>query len=135
MDHQWNTRIVVPFRDIDMMGHVNNAVYLSYMEQARGDLWDSLFSRGAYRRMPYLVGEVHIRYVAPAHLGDTILVGTRLTEFARRTFTLEYLFKRESDGTELARSTTVLVFFDLQTKRSVDTPEEFKAKALELGIV
>ena len=84
--------------------------------------------------MPFLVGEVHIRYVAPAHLRDGILIGTRMTEVGRRTFTLEYLFRRESDGIDIARATTVLVFLDLQTKRSVDVPGEFRAKARELGI-
>jgi acyl-CoA thioester hydrolase len=134
VDHQWLTRIKVPFRDVDMMGHVNNAVYLSYMEQARGDAWEAWFGHGAYHRMPYLVGEAHIRYTAPAHLRDTIEVGTRLTAVGRRTYTLEYLFRRASDQTQLALASTVLVFLDLTTMKSVDTPEEFKAKALEFGV-
>lgn len=135
MDFQFLTRIKVPFRDVDMMGHVNNAVYLSYMEQARGDAWDAWFGHGAYHRMPYLVGEAHIRYVAPAHLRDVIEIGARLTEVGRRTYTLEYLFRREADGTELARGSTVLVFLDLATMKSADTPEEFRVKARELGVL
>jgi len=135
VDFQTVTRIRVPFRDVDMMGHVNNAVYLSYLEQARGDLWDAWFPHGAYHRMPYLVGEVHIRYLAPAHLRDTVEIGARLVAVGRRTYTLEYTFRREKDGTELARATTVLVFLDLQTMKSADTPEEFLAKARELGVI
>ena len=134
VETQWLTRIKVPFRDVDMMGHVNNAVYLSYMEQARGDLWDDWLGHGAYHRMPYLVGEVHIRYTAPAHLRDTVEVGTRLIAVGRRTFTLEYLFRRASDQAQLAIGTTVLVFLDLATMKSVDTPEEFRARAREAGV-
>lgn len=135
MDWLWLTKVRVAFRDVDMMGHVNNAVYLSYLETVRTDVWEHWFGHGGYRRMPYLVGEATVRYLAPAHIREDLSIGVRLVEVGRRTFVLEYLVRRESDGTDIARARTTLVFIDLQTHRSADVPKEFLEKAAELGVV
>lgn len=136
---EWETATEVRtvFRDIDMLGHVNNAVYLSYLEQARTDLWRRWFGPGGYQRMPYLVGEATIRYLRPVHLNEVLRIDARLVSVTRRTFTLEYRFVRLSDGSEeeVARSRSVLVFFDPGTGRSVDAPKEFLAFAAARGVM
>ncbi len=134
---EWETATEVRtvFRDIDMLGHVNNAVYLSYLEQARTDLWRRWFGPGGYHRMPYLVGEATIRYRKAVHLNEVLRIDARLVSVTRRTFTLEYRFVRLSDPPEeVAVSRSVLVFFDPENGRSVDAPEEFLAFAAARGL-
>jgi acyl-CoA thioester hydrolase len=128
------TRVKVVFRDVDMLGHVNNAVYLSYLEQVRWDLWQSWFGHDGYQRMPFIVGEATVRYRRPAHIGNVLDIDVRLAAVSRRTFTLEYVYRRASDGEEIATARTILVFVDLAAGRSKDAPEEFLARARELGV-
>ncbi|MBP7125065.1 acyl-CoA thioesterase [Myxococcota bacterium] len=136
------TEVRTVFRDIDMLGHVNNAVYLSYLEQARTDLWRKWFGPGGYHRMPYLVGEATIRYRKAVHLDEVLRIDTRLAAVTRRTFTLEYRFVRVARSAgkaadppeEVATARSVLVFFDPKTGRSVDAPAEFLDFAASRGL-
>jgi len=135
MEWETATEVRTAFRDIDMLGHVNNAVYLSYLEQARTDLWRRWFGPGGYHRMPYLVGEATIRYLKPVQINEVLRIEARLTAVTRRTFTLEYRFLRLPEPPEeVAVSRSVLVFFDPATGRSVDAPEEFRAFAASRGL-
>lgn len=72
----------VRFRDCDSMGHVNNAVYSTYLEEARIDVVGSLSE--------FILARVEIDFRAELHAGEEIDVGTRVGRVGTKSFDLEH---------------------------------------------
>jgi acyl-CoA thioester hydrolase len=109
----------VRFADTDAMGHVNNAVYLTYCESARIAYWTDVTGEpvrlGTEGAESLILAEARITYRAPAFHGETITVETRATRIGRSSFTLEHrLTAREGDGPSrlVATSDSILVRYD-----------------------
>ena len=98
-------RITVRFADTDAMGHVNNAVYLTYCEIARIRYWTDVtgepIALGTEGAESLILAEARITYRAPAFHGETVTVETRATRIGRSSFTLEHrLLAAVADGPE-----------------------------------
>jgi acyl-CoA thioester hydrolase len=110
----------VRFSDLDSIGHVNNAVYLTYLEDARIAY---LLGFGAeVENMILARAEIYFR--APLRMGDEIEIGVRPTRVGTKSFELEYEVWR--DDTIAAEAKTVIVSFDYETGRSVEVPESWR---------
>jgi acyl-CoA thioester hydrolase len=131
--------IEVRFVDTDALGHVNNAVYLSYFEAARAGYYAAVtgapFGTGAQAARTFVIAEARLMYRAPAFFGETLLVGCRFAWTTRSSFGLEYRVRAEQSVVGPARlvadGETVQVMFDLEHNRVVRVPadllEEFEA--------
>ncbi len=99
----------VRYRDLDPLGHVNNAVYLSYIELARVRYFELLgIAGGAMGEGPApLVARAEIDYLRPVLLGQRVRVGARIERLGRTSFTMAYLVA--ADGEPAARARTVHV--------------------------
>lgn len=109
----------VRFADTDAMGHVNNAVYLTYCESARIAYWTDVTGEavrlGTEGAESLILAEARITYRAPAFHGETITVETRAIRIGRSSFILEHrLTARVSDGPSrlVATSESILVRYD-----------------------
>src|SRR5436189_540859 len=95
-------RIEVRFRDCDPMGHTNNAVYLTYLEQARFAQWRSLWGFGTPQPVPgaveglppalpgVILARVECDYKRPSKCGDVLEIRLTVTEIGRTSFRYEY---------------------------------------------
>lgn len=108
----------VRLRDIDSFGHVNNAVYSTYLEEAR---LDALGGLGAV-----ILARVEIDFRAELYVGDEIEVHSRCSRIGTKSFDLEHEIR--VDGRIAAEAKSVLVGFDYETHRSVPVAEELKAR-------
>jgi acyl-CoA thioester hydrolase len=117
----------IRFADIDAMGHVNNAVYFSYFEQARlhffrqlvGGKWD-------WRKQGILVAHNEMDYMKPVFLHDHIQIHCYCTQIGSKSFTIAYEINR---GEELCgKGATVLVCFDYELQKTTTVPEEWREK-------
>ncbi len=108
-------RIRVRWADMDAYGHVNNAVYLNYLEEARDQLSVQLFGDSAY---DIVIARVAIDFRDEVTQDDgEITVRSELVGYGTSSVrTKETVLKR--DGTIAAQGECVLVARDLQTKRS-----------------
>jgi acyl-CoA thioester hydrolase len=118
--------IVVRFADTDAMGHVNNAVYLTYCEMARIRYWTDVtgepIALGTEGAESLILAEARITYRAPAFHGEIVVVESRATRIGRSSFTLEHrLLAAVPGGTPrlVAVSESVLVRYDYATARPV----------------
>jgi acyl-CoA thioester hydrolase len=110
----------VRFRDVDSMGHVNNAVFLTYLEEARiayllpfgADVTNMILAR------------VEIDFRAPLRTGDRIEIGVRPAGVGTKSFELEYEVR--SGDTVAAEAKTVIVSYDYESRRSVDLPQTWR---------
>src|SRR5512143_2850546 len=70
--------IEVRYGDLDPQGHLNNAKYLTYFEQARVRYWTELglFSADqSFSEIGVIIADIHIQYKAPVHWGAPVKVG------------------------------------------------------------
>ncbi|HEX5475266.1 MAG TPA: thioesterase family protein [Vicinamibacterales bacterium] len=124
-------RLDVRFRDCDAMGHVNNAVYLTYLEQARFAHWRALWGFGDPQLPPgkpgVILARVECDYKRPARYGDTLEIRLRVTGIGRTSFRYGYVIADAEDRTVL-EANTVQVMYDYGTGRPVALPEDVRAK-------
>lgn len=116
----------VRFRDLDVLGHVNNAVYATYFETARIAYYQAL-THTSLEQLGMILADLTISYKAPAHFGDELAIGVRIPSFGTKSFVMEYALARVQDDALLATCRTVLVAFDYRAGHSVPVPEAFKA--------
>ena len=132
-------QLAVRFRDCDPMGHVNNAVYLTYLEQARFHHWrasglarqtiasGAAANAAAPTDIPgVIVARVEIDYRKAAKYGDLLRIDLGVAAIGRTSFTYEYEI-RAADDALIATARTVIVRFDYAAGKPVPISEELKA--------
>lgn len=122
-------KINVRFSDLDAMQHVNNAKYLSYLEEARLDYFNTLFNRDKSRLdFEAVVGKIDINYHYPILLGDEVEVLTRISKIGNKSVDVDHVI-RINKGNEFIKSATAftkLVFYDYKTQTTKIIPEAIK---------
>ncbi|RFC55125.1 acyl-CoA thioesterase [Brumimicrobium aurantiacum] len=120
-------RIQVRFADCDMMGHVNNAVYLSYFEQARMHYFEQLVgSEWDYQKQGTLLVKNELTYLKPVFLHDFPEISLHLIEVGGKSFTFGYEVR--VDGELRTTGASKLVCFDFRSNKSVEVfPELIEA--------
>lgn len=138
MTFRWPFRMTLPvqFRDLDAMGHVNNAVYLAWLEQARNTCYLEMLGRHdpleKGRGLDFVVARAEVDYLAPLHFGDQALISLWPVKIGRSSFVLDYDCRRQDDVPFL-KARTVLVAYDWESARSKPLSGELQA-ALEAGM-
>jgi acyl-CoA thioester hydrolase len=108
----------VRFRDCDAMGHVNNAVYSTYLEEARIGVLGGL---GAF-----ILARVEIDFRAELRAGEEVEVRTRCPRVGTKSFDLEHVIA--ADGRVVAEAKSVLVSYDYSRAESVPVPDDLRAR-------
>jgi acyl-CoA thioester hydrolase len=130
MPHVFQHPIEVRFRDCDPLGHVNNAAYLTYLEQARLFYWRSLWGFGldeAGATPGVIMARAEIDYRLPAHYGQTLIVRIDLAAVGKTSFTYDYEILDEQQRV-VASARTVQVMYDYGAGRPVPIPDEIRQK-------
>ncbi len=125
-------RLIVRFRDCDPLGHANNAVYLTYLEQARFTLWRAQLGyvaragEGGRRGEGMIMARAEIDFRAQARYGDELDVRIDLAAVGRSSFTYAYEIASVPGGQIVATARTVQVWYDYDQSRSVPMSDEMK---------
>src|SRR5687767_3030126 len=90
MGTRFSIRIPVRFRDIDALGHVNNSVYFTYMEQARTEYWMKLMDIRDLREVSFIVARAECDFKIAAKFGDQLEVSMFTTTIGNSSFIWEY---------------------------------------------
>lgn len=126
--YAFSTDIDVHLRDIDRLHHVNNAVLVSYIEQARIEYLDELV--GYLDREPNIVVAAHeMAFERPVSWGETARIDLRVTDVGRSSFEVDYRV-RVGDQ-QCATAETAVVTFDSQSQEPVPMPDEWREALLE----
>ena len=120
--------IEVRYGDLDPQGHLNNAKYLTYIEQARINyikhlgLWDG----SSFLDIGIILADVHLTFRSPIHFGQPVRVGVRVSRLGNKSLSMEYRLEDASDGQELARGSTVSVAYNYLERKTISLPEEWR---------
>ena len=126
-DFPFSTTIEVRFRDVDAMGHVNNAVFFTYMETARFRFFDQFLNIEKPKDTPFILGETNCRYLSPLLLGETVTLGLGVARFGIKSFTM--VFHLEGDmARPVAIGRAVMVMYDYVQEQTIPIPPAFKAQ-------
>jgi len=121
-DFAYRHRLSVRFRDCDAMGHVNHAVYFTYLEQCRLTCWRELTGTPSpHTRV--IIARAECDYRAPAHFGDELEVRLNVAGIGRSSFTLAYEIVHAGGGRLVATGKTVMVSYDYASGASVPLPD------------
>lgn len=118
----------VLFRDCDPMGHVNNAVYLTYLEAARFAWWRNAFGAQGLTEHGFIVARVEIDYRKAALPGDRLLVRLRVEDIGRSSFKVGYEILNARTRGLIAEAKSVQVAFDYTQSKSVPISASLRAK-------
>jgi len=116
------------FRDTDAMGHINNAVYVTYLEVGRQEFWKRMSHGGDYRSVPFILASVTIDFRAEALVNDVLEVGIRCEWIGNRSFAFAYEIRAQESGRLVAEATSIQVCYDYEAKRSFPMPAELRLR-------
>ena len=125
-DASFRLPIEVRFRDLDALGHVNNAVYLTYLESARVAWWLHLTGRKDLRGMDLILARVEIDYRSAAVYGERLEVALRCASIGRSSFVVESVISEQGMGRCVAEARQVMVYFDYAAGEPRPLPDEIR---------
>jgi acyl-CoA thioester hydrolase len=133
-DFRFYHPIEVRYGDLDPQGHVNNAKYLTYFEQARVAYWIEMgfFSKDqSFMELGVILADVHITYFAPVYFGQKVKAGVHVTRLGNKSMTWEQNVVDVESGKELARGELVIVAYDYRQEKTIPIPNEWREKITE----
>lgn len=122
-------RIHVRFSDLDILGHVNNAIYLSYFEIARVHYFGQLLGiEWDWKHYTVVLVKNEVEYLKPVLLHEEVYVHMNVTHIGEKSFTLTYELK--VNGETRTKGGSTLVAYDAEAHRTMPIHPEMK-NALE----
>ncbi|EMA67667.1 thioesterase superfamily protein [Halorubrum aidingense JCM 13560] len=124
----YTAEIDVRFRDIDAMGHVNNAVYATYVEQARTEYFRDVLDADL-TRVSTVLASLSIDFRRPVELTDgTVTVSVDVAEIGRSSVTMTHEIRAGADGAVVADADATLVALDPETGEPAPLPEAHRSE-------
>jgi acyl-CoA thioester hydrolase len=123
-------RVDIRFADIDAMGHVNNAVYFSYFEQARIHFFREMIGREwDWDEHGMIVARNEVDYLRPVYFRDNLFIHIGCSHLGNKSFTLTYtVIRPRPEGEEVVASgASVLVCFNHRDGQTRPIPESWRS--------
>ena len=120
--------IEVRYGDLDPQGHVNNAKFMTYMEQARVNyirnlkLWDG----SSFLNIGFILAEARITFLSPILFTQQVRVGVRVSRLGNKSLDMEYRIEDAQSGQELARGSSVQVAYDYRLAKTIPLPDNWR---------
>lgn len=119
--------LTVRFNDCDPMGHVNNAVYFTYFEEARTELFQLFNPDLNIRQWNLIVAGTRCDYISEALYAQNLTITTWIGKIGTTSFDVEHAIQNEK-GEWVARGKGTLLGYDFDSKKAVPLTEEIKDK-------
>ena len=127
-DFRYKLDLRVVFRDIDYYRHVNNAVYITWMETARIDYCREAFERPLGGDRNVIMATQTFSYERQAQYDERLVMGVRCSRLGNKSMDLTYELYRGED--RVGRGISTLVGFDYAANTSIPIPEEWRRRIL-----
>ncbi|NKI17352.1 acyl-CoA thioesterase [Spongiibacter sp. KMU-166] len=117
------TLMQVRFSDLDMIGHVSNSNYASYFDMGRIDFFKEVEKMSTVKRPHHVVASVKMDMLREIRFDHKVEIATWCSRVGTKSMTIEHLIF--ADGEIATTSQSVLVGFDLKTRRSTPFPTDW----------
>ena len=132
-DFRFYHPITVRYGDLDPQAHVNNARYLTYLEQARVayvahlGLWDGR----SFMDIGIILADIHLTFQAPIQFGQAVQVGLRVARLGNKSLDMHYQIEETQSGREFAKGSTVIVTYDYRSGATMPIPDKWRKTIIE----
>lgn len=128
-------KIQIRFNDIDIAGHVNNAVYQYYYDYGKLRFLDAVFGNLiVWEKYGFVLLNININYVTPIYLHDNIEVQTRIEKIGTKSVLIQQVIREQNtkgeDGIK-SIAESVMVAYNFVEKQSMEIPENWKNAAYD----
>ncbi len=118
-DSGYTTDVELRYRDLDTMGHVNNAVYATFIEQARLDYFETV-AGVPLEEAGGVIAHLEIDYERPITLDDDVAVTTEIAELGEKSISMDHEIL--ADGAVAATANVVQITVDPETGETIPIP-------------
>jgi acyl-CoA thioester hydrolase len=125
-DFQCITRFQVPFCDIDMLQHVNNASYVVWVETVRCNYFAEVLKESLVGTNGVILARLELDYEQPLDYREEVTVGCRISRIGRKSFDFAYEIWSETRQLRAARGVSAMVAYDYKAKASIVIPERWR---------
>lgn len=122
-EYTYEVDVEVRLRDVDFMGHVNNAIYATYLEQAREAYFQDVIGESLVQTDTVLAS-LEIEYASPIEAGQDVTIAMGVPEVGTSSLVLAYEIR--ADGAEAATARTTQVLVDPESGRPRPIPDEWR---------
>jgi acyl-CoA thioester hydrolase len=133
--YKHKTPIQIRFKDIDKLGHVNNANHITYFELARVDYF-AAFEKDDIKidwvNEGVILAKIEMEYKQPILLEDAVFVYTWVSKIGTKSFDMSCSIIKVENGMEieLAKGLATIVCFNYKTNETILIPEKWKTKMI-----
>lgn len=130
MSSAYTTEVEVRYTDIDTYGHVNNAAYATYFEEARIDYLhdvvgcDEALLSGGESGTGIVIASLEVDFIQPVHINDTVVVTVCVPRLGEKSFPFEYEIRTE--GGVAATGETTVVTYDRDAESPQPIPGDWR---------
>lgn len=108
------------------MRHVNNAVYFSYLEEARFAYWQEVLGIPVAEQRSFILARAECNFKSQATAGDRLEVRVAVVSIGRSSFAFEYEIADAPTGRLVVSARTVQVMYDYDAQRPTPMPDEVR---------
>ncbi len=121
----------IRFSDVDVLGHVNNTVYMTFYDTGKAHYFTDLLGRRIdWKHVESVIANVDCAFLAPIFFGEEIEVLTRCEAIGEKSFRLLQAIREKRSGVLKSACETVMVSFDPESGKAMEIPKEWR-EALE----
>lgn len=120
--HAFQVPIHIHDADIDVLNHVNNTVYLRWVQEVATAHWETLTTSAQRQQFWWVVGRHEIDYLRPCTLGDAITAYTWINSANGKASDRMVVFQHNETGKTIAQVKTTWILVDPATQRGTTIP-------------
>jgi acyl-CoA thioester hydrolase len=128
-DKLFSTNIEVRFRDLDAIGHVNNAVFFTYFEEGRKHFSKKVFDVSDVSDFNFIMAHIQCDFIKPIQFNDHVILQMWVKDIGTKSFSFEYRLVDLSDEAMVyATGKSIQVCYDYQKNRSIEVPAKMRER-------
>lgn len=131
MKWPFSLEMKVRFRDLDAMGHVNNAVYSTYLEQARTEYYMELVGGKKVSDLGFILVSIKCDYKSATSIEDKLVVYVKPTNIGKSSWVFKYEIREKENDRLIAEAETVQIAYDYKKKKKKRIDKNLRQKLLE----
>lgn len=126
-DKLFSTNIEVRFRDLDALGHVNNAVYFTYFEEGRKHFSKKVFEVSDVSDFKFIMAHIQCDFISPIQFDDCVILQMWVKNIGTKSFSFEYrLVDFSNEAMVYATGKSIQVCYDYEKNRSIEVPAKMR---------
>ena len=131
LDKLFSTNIEVRFRDLDALGHVNNAVYFTYFEEGRKHFSKKVFGVSNISDFKFIMAHIQCDFLRPIKFNDHVILQLWVKDIGTKSFSFEYRIVDFSNETRVyATGESTQVCYDYDKNRSIEVPVKMRERLI-----